>query len=265
MADPPRLTGLDGSIVLIRHGESTWVAENRFQGQSDPPLSSLGEQQAALVATRLADPAASPPLPLPAGPPIGIWRSPLRRASSTAQAIGDAMAGAHGSVPLHADDRLKELAQGDWEGLTHAEITARWGAELDAWREDPMRNHAPGGESLAEGSLRVAGAVADVVDALRAAALPTGEATDQVLGYGTASSTWPWAVVAAHDGTLRLTLLTLLGLPLERYWAFPFALCAVTVVEITGGRARLRAHNLAEHLAALARPALAATDRGGAL
>ena len=64
---------------------------------------------------------------------------------------------------------------------------------------------------------------------------------------------------------MRLALLELLGIPLERYWGFPFALCAVTVVELANGRARLRAHNLAEHLASLARPALAATDRGGAL
>jgi hypothetical protein len=111
----------------------------------------------------------------------------------------------------------------------------------------------------------VAAAIADILAAMRAAATPSGVATDQVLGYGAAAVAWPWAIVSAHDGTLRLALLSLLGLPLERYWAFPFALCAVTVVEITGGRARLRAHNLAEHLASLALPSLAATDRGGAL
>jgi probable phosphoglycerate mutase len=265
LADPPGLSGLDASIVLVRHGESTWVAENRFQGQGDPPLSALGEAQAALVARRLADPAASPALPLPGGGPIGVWHSPLRRAASTAAAIGSAIAETSGVISLRPDDRLKELGQGHWEGLLHAEVRARYGRELDAWREDPVRNYAPAGESLTDGSVRVAAAVSDVVDALRMAALPGAAATDQVLGYGSSSTTWPWAIVAAHDGTLRLALLMLLGLPLERYWAFPFALCAATVVEISGGRARLRAHNLAEHLESLARPALAATDRGGAL
>jgi len=59
----------------------------------------------------------------------------------------------------------------------------------------------------------------------------------------------PWSITVAHDGILRLVLLGLVDLPLERYWSFPFALCAVTVVEIRHGRARLRAHNLEAHLA----------------
>jgi len=48
-----------------------------------------------------------------------------------------------------------------------------------------------------------------------------------------------------------VTLLTLFDLPLERFWLFPFALCGITVVELAGGRPRLRAHNLTEHLAPL--------------
>jgi broad specificity phosphatase PhoE len=52
----------------------------------------------------------------------------------------------------------------------------------------------------------------------------------------------------AHDGILRLMLMRLLGVSADRYWAFPFGLCCVTVVELRGGIARLRAHNLAEHL-----------------
>ena len=48
---PPNLVA---TLVLVRHGESTWVAEGRFQGRQDPPLSELGQQQAQLVANRLA-------------------------------------------------------------------------------------------------------------------------------------------------------------------------------------------------------------------
>ena len=262
MADPARLAGVHGSLALVRHGESVWVAEDRFQGQSDPPLSPLGERQAALVGARLADPGASPALPLPDSAPIGIWHSPLKRAASTAAAIAAARAG---DTPLHPDPRLMELAQGQWEGLTNAEVTSRYGTELEAWRHDPLHHWAPGGESILDGSRRLRGAIDGVVDALRSAAAPTPHRPDPVLGYGGGPSGRPWAIVAAHDGILRLALLHLIGVPLELYWSFPFALCSVTVVEISGGRARLRAHNLAEHLAALAQPALAATDRGGAL
>jgi broad specificity phosphatase PhoE len=255
-------SGVNGSLVFVRHGESTWVAEDRFQGQADPPLSTLGEQQASLIGVRLADPQADPALPLPASDPIGLWHSTLERAAATARAIESA----HGSaIPNRADARLMELAQGKWQGLRHAEVTARFGPQLDAWRADPVHHHAPGGESLSDGSKRVADALRDMLAALIRAD-PLDPATpDPVLGYGAASQDWPWAIVVAHDGILRLALLHLLGVPLESYWSFPFALCAVTIVELRDGRARLRAHNLAEHLVALAKPALAATDRGGAL
>jgi broad specificity phosphatase PhoE len=51
-------------------------------------------------------------------------------------------------------------------------------------------------------------------------------------------------MVVAHDGILRLIMMRLLGVGPERYWAFPFGLCCVTVIELRGGIARLRAHNL---------------------
>ena len=62
----------------------------------------------------------------------------------------------------------------------------------------------------------------------------------------------PWSITVAHDGILRLVVLRLLDLPLERYWSFPFALCGITVIELRDGRARLRAHNLEAHLGELA-------------
>jgi hypothetical protein len=61
----------------------------------------------------------------------------------------------------------------------------------------------------------------------------------------------PWSITVAHDGILRLVMLRLLDLPLERYWSFPFALCAITVIEVRSGRARLRAHNIETHLGEL--------------
>ncbi|MEX1344028.1 MAG: histidine phosphatase family protein, partial [Candidatus Limnocylindrales bacterium] len=57
-------------LALIRHGESAWIAEGRFQGQGDPPLSAAGERQAAAVAARLAAPRAMPSLPVPDAPPL---------------------------------------------------------------------------------------------------------------------------------------------------------------------------------------------------
>lgn len=245
MADPPRLTGVEGSLALVRHGESTWITEGRFQGRGDPPLSPAGERQAALVAARLRDPGAPPALPLPASVPIGIWHSTLRRAASTAAAVAAAR---NGDVPLHPDERLVEIAQGEWEGLKHGEVTARFAKELAAWRVDPVGHYAPGGESIPDAAKRAGAALDSILEALSAGVVPWQDA-DPVLGYGSGGSAGQWAIVVAHDGILRLLLLALLDLPLERYWTFPFELCAVTVVKLRYPGNRLRAHNLAEHLA----------------
>jgi phosphoserine phosphatase len=255
------LNSVEGSLALVRHGESTWITEGRFQGRQDPPFSPSGHSQAALVAARLRNPAASPALPLPDSPPVGIWHSPLRRAAATAAAIAAAR---KGDVPLHPEERLVELAQGDWEGLTHAEVTARFGDELGAWRADPVRHHAPGGEPVPEAAARAREALVGIVDALAAGA-DTRRGSDPVLGYGSAARPGRWAVVVAHDGILRLALLALLDVPIERYWALPFELCAVTVVELRESGNRLRAHNLAEHLASLGGPAPDTARPDGAL
>lgn len=256
MADPARLTGISGSLVLVRHGETTWITEGRFQGRSDPPLSPLGVLQAARVTSRLVDPAAAPALPLPAAPPIGVWHSPLQRAAIAATGI----AAGHG-VPLTPVDDLLELDQGAWEGLTNAEVSARYATELAAWRRDPAQHHAPGGESLDVASVR-AGRAADLLlgelrSAVAALTIPGDERppTGHVLGYaapGSDGEPWPWLVAVAHDGLLRLLLLDLLGLPVRAFWSFPFALCGVSILEIRAGVARLRAHNLADHLDGLA-------------
>ena len=76
----------------------------------------------------------------------------------------------------------------------------------------------------------------------------------------------PWTLLVAHDGIFKVVLLTLLDLPLDRFWTFPFALCGITVVEFRDGRGILRAHNLTDHLATLAATEVPPTTRpAGAL
>ncbi len=219
--------------------------------------------------------------PSPAAPPLGIWHSPLSRAAATAQAIAAAQPA---TVALHSTDGLTEIAQGEWEGQPHQEVRTRWAAELAAWRRSPLTDHAPGGEELAVAAARVATAIEQVTLALasssadtdQSSAAPAGAAErfDRVPGYRapglpTTGPAEPWAALVAHDGIFRLTLMTLLGVPLERFWSFPFNLCAITVVALSEGTATLRAHNLSEHLALLTPEARAAAgthaDRPGAL
>ena len=253
-ADPLVPARLDATLVFLRHGESAWVAEGRFQGQGDPELSPDGERQAALAAARLAHPLVVPALPIPAGPPLEIRHSPLLRTTMTAAVVAAAMASpeAMGSeVPLIPDGGFMEIGQGEWEGLLSGEIETRWADVLAGWRRDPLTTWAPGGEALPEVDRRVRDSLTEVLARLGAGAAGTSAHGSQVLGYGAASSEEPWTLLVGHDGVFKITLLALLDLPLTRFWNFPFALCGISVVEIRAGRARLRAHNLTEHLAPL--------------
>ncbi|RKY15932.1 MAG: hypothetical protein DRQ55_18930 [Planctomycetota bacterium] len=244
-------------LALVRHGESEWIAEGRFQGRGDPPLSDVGMRQATAVGARLAAPAQMPSLPVPDTPPLAIWHSPLLRAAQTAQAVHEAR---EADAPLRPLDALTELGQGEWEGLTHDEVRQRYPAELAAWREDPLDNHAPGGEALRDALLRAREACGTILETdaeVTTADEGAGKApAEPVLGYERTfkGGDGPaWTMVVAHDGVLRLMMLDLLGIGIEHFWSFPLALASVTVLDLSSGVVQLRAHNLDEHIAALGR------------
>ena len=243
--------GLDATLVLVRHGESTFIAEGRFQGHADSPLTAIGRRQATLVADRLAAPQASPAVPVPAGPLLELVHSPLGRATQTAEAIETAMRAAGWPMSRRPDDGFMEIGQGDWQGLHRDEVSARYAAGLAAWRQTPMTAWAPGGESLPEVEARVRPALATVLARL-GDGRPAGSLDrSQVTGYGEPAAVHPWSIVVGHDGVFKVALLTLFGLPLERFWMWSMDLCAISVVEFRAGRAVLRAHNLTAHLAPL--------------
>ncbi len=101
-------------ILLVRHGQSTWNALGKWQGRADPPLSPLGQQQAASAATRI-------------GIVDAVISSPLVRARQTAEIIAEGI----GVGPVDTDNRLIETDAGDWTGLTFHEIRTGWPGWLD--------------------------------------------------------------------------------------------------------------------------------------
>jgi len=120
--------------------------QKRYAGLSDVPLTDVGVQQAAAAGKRLAS----------AGLAV-IVTSPLARAVRTAEEVA-AVTGA----PVEAEDGLRETDFGAWDGLTFAEVQERWPAEVTAWLADPAVA-PPGGESFADVSARVAGALRRVL------------------------------------------------------------------------------------------------------
>ncbi len=177
----------------------------------------------------------------------------LSRTAETARLIAAAVAAAGRAARRGArpEPGLLEIGQGDWEGLTGAEIGERWPEVIAGWRQEPLATWAPGGESVAAVDARVRVAVARVLHELAQGQEPGSLNRSQVLGYRDPAAVEPWAALVGHDGVFKVVLLALLDLPLERFWAFPFALAGISVVEIRGGRGRLRAHNLVEHLPGL--------------
>ncbi len=102
-------------VLVLRHGQSTWNAERRWQGQADPPLSALGQTQALAAASKL-------------GTFDLVVTSDLDRARRTAELIAAQL----GIGPVTLDERLRETGAGAWQGLTRAEIDSRWPGWVDS-------------------------------------------------------------------------------------------------------------------------------------
>lgn len=108
---------------MIRHGQSTWNAAGRWQGQADPPLTAAGETQALAAAVALA----------PLAPFAAIVTSDLQRAAITASIIADELGHAHVAL----DKRLRERHAGAWQGLTRDDVEQRFPGYLaDGRRPD---------------------------------------------------------------------------------------------------------------------------------
>ncbi len=146
--------------MLWRHGETTYNAEHRFQGQRDIPLNPVGRAQARRAARHLAGLG-----------PTHLWSSDLERAAATAAYLARLT-----GLEVQRDPDLRERHGGAWEGLTMAEIRERYPDDLAAWEP-------PGGERLAAVADRTAAALLRIAEKSGPGSLAV------VAGHG-ASLTW---------------------------------------------------------------------------
>ncbi len=189
-------------VFLVRHGQTEWNAQRRYQGRSDSPLTPLGQDQMRRLAAALAQ-----------EPVAAVYSSPLERCRWGAERI----AAPHGLEPILEPD-LVELNHGILDGLRVDEMEERVGALVRRWWQDPDRVRLPGGESLAEARGR----------AMRAFRRIVAEHPDQTV------------VVVSHAGINRLILLTLLGAPLRSYFRLQQHNGAVNLIEATSpGQTRI--------------------------
>jgi probable phosphoglycerate mutase len=163
-------------ILLIRHGETPWNRNRRWQGHADVPLSREGLEQAIRLALHLKEERT---------PIDRIYSSDLRRAQQTAQKLVEALA-----TELVVDPALREIEVGKWTGLSQDEIKERFAEE---WARIAAGEDLPrgGGETFAAFSLRIVAAL----DRLR-----------RRHGGKTVAA-------VTHGGVIRAALLHALGLP----------------------------------------------------
>jgi broad specificity phosphatase PhoE len=135
------------TLVLIRHGQTDWNAEGRWQGQADQPLNEVGCGQACQAADYLRQFGFN-----------ALYSSDLRRAFETAQIIGHEL-----GLDVVAEPRLREINLGRWQGMQVAEIQAQYPEEFRRWREQPLSVQPPGGETLAALAARVLEAVNAII------------------------------------------------------------------------------------------------------
>ncbi|MCL4528358.1 MAG: histidine phosphatase family protein [Chloroflexi bacterium] len=134
-------------LILIRHGETDWNLEGRWQGQADVALNERGRAQAVLIAQELKDVSIS-----------AIYSSDLIRAFETAQELSKAT-----GLPVNIDRRLREIHQGEWQGMLVADIRSRYADHFERRRLDPLNIAPPGGETVAQVRSRVLAAVHEIV------------------------------------------------------------------------------------------------------
>jgi probable phosphoglycerate mutase len=138
------------TIYYIRHGETAWNAEGRFQGTQDIPLNDLGRTQAVASGEILAGLLARDGYAAAALPYVA---SPLGRARLTMELARSAMK--LPAADYSVDDRLREIGYGQWEGLTQPEMQLNDAATYALRQVDKWTIAAPSGESYASVTLRM--------------------------------------------------------------------------------------------------------------
>ncbi|MDO9508504.1 MAG: histidine phosphatase family protein [Thermovirgaceae bacterium] len=198
-------------LVFVRHGETEWNSSLRFQGQTDVPLGETGRRQAMLLAERLK--------------PVNfdrIYSSPLSRAFETASIITERSSFAGDIVTTEG---LSEMSFGGWESLTIAEIQEKDPRLFLSWKENPSSVTPPGGEPFHGLVSRVGSALGSII--------PGGG--EKIL-------------VVCHGGTIRASLVALIGISPQAAWKVRVDNCSITVLDITEDRKMLRYMNDTVHL-----------------
>mgnify|MGYP001788279456 CR=1 FL=1 len=183
----------------MRHGQTSWNQEGKYQGHSDISLNERGIKQGNLVAKRLANEKIS-----------AIYSSDLLRAQQTAEAIAEY----HG-LSVITKPEFREINFGIWEGLTYQEIIKDWSEILTAMYSKPGEIGPPQGESFQVVKQRVTRSLQECI----------AEHQEQTI------------VLVSHGGTMRVLLCAALGIGLDKMWSMRQDSSAINIIEYIDNRA----------------------------
>ncbi len=197
-------------LILVRHGDVNTSNEEIFHGQSDVPLTPLGEKQAQRTAKKLSS-----------TPVHKIYSSPLQRAYNTARAIAEP----HG-LDVEILNELNDIHYGAWQGLTLAEVKVRYEPLYNIWARHPEKMKFPDGESVEDVAVRAQTAANKIFV----------QHPDETV-----------ALVAHRIITKSLALL-LIGQNLSSLWSIRHDPCSITSLDKTPYGFVLTLHNDTCHL-----------------
>ncbi len=198
------------NLILIRHGETEWNRTGRCQGIADIDLNDAGRKQIRELAHSLRDTDVA-----------AVYSSDLLRAINTASAIAK-----HHNLEVNVDSDLREMNQGDLEGLLFEEIRERYADVLKEWRESPETLRIPGGESLLQVQERAWNAFEKVNR------LHPGETV----------------VAVSHNLTITALLCKITGVGLKGFRNFNLQAASKNVIVSVNGHAEVRVVNDVSHL-----------------
>ena len=196
-------------LYLIRHGETDYNSELRFQGQIDIPLNREGIEQAEKVADFFKD------IPLQA-----IYTSTLQRARTTAEIIGNAK-----GIKPQETDALREMSFGIWENMNSKDIQKNYAKEWKDFFASPASTTIPQGESMSEVQKRAYPVVQQILDEH-----PEGD-----------------VAFVVHGGIIRVLICTMLGLDLNRAWHLHVGNASITCFYYWGRSYTLDYANLTQY------------------
>lgn len=197
--------------ILIRHCETASNRDGRTQGLSDGELDTTGLKQAISLAASLQQ-----------EPIAAVYSSPLRRAVDTAKAIAELH-----NLPVQIENDLRELNQGDLDGMTFEKLRVEYPDFLRAWAKDPGPLRMPNGESLRELQTRAYACLER---------LANQHQSDTV-------------AVVSHNFTILTILCAVLGLDLSKFRRLGQSVAAKNIVEFREGGPVLLLLNDTHHLA----------------